>query len=180
MSTITSKRHKTFSTFFSPSKRLSLTYIVLFVWIALAIFAIIMKADLYALAVYFTSGLPIIIGYLWAQTSRPSLSEASEILKNINPKGQPTNYPIMDQYQTYGQPYNQFTNQVQTNNQSEINIISIYADDASAELKITQEQLSTLMNIGYIDNIANKYTFKKSNIEQIKSLLDSSTQDPII
>ncbi len=64
----------------SSSRRLKLTYLVLSVWIGLAIFAILLKADLYALAVYFTSGLPIILGYLWAETTRPSLKEAQLIL----------------------------------------------------------------------------------------------------
>jgi len=65
------------------SRRLTLTYAVLVVWIALAVFAIIKDADLYGLAVYFASGLPLILGYLWSETSRPSIKDASEILKNI-------------------------------------------------------------------------------------------------
>ncbi len=189
-----SKTSKTFSTFFSPSRRLNLTYLVFFIWIALAIFGIIMEADLYALAVYFTSGLPIIIGYLWAETSRPSLKDAAEIVKNI--KGRPNNnknnpYNPYNPYNphhynehnenTFDQSYDQIDQSDQTDQfQTEQFSISIYANDASVELKVNQDQLSTFMNLGYVDIIADKYTFKKSDLDQIKSLLDQSTQDPII
>jgi hypothetical protein len=191
------KRHKTFSTFFSPSKRLTLTYIVLFVWIALAIFAIIMKADLYALAVYFTSGLPVILGYLWAQSSRPSLSEAAELVKGINRRPGQFGQFGYDQYGGGyggyggygGGQFNNFPDQSNQNNNfgnqaTDIDIdsdvvINIYSDDASAELKVNQSQLSTLKNLGYVDEISGKYTFKKNTIDQIKSLIiDKSTQDP--
>jgi hypothetical protein len=200
------KRRRTFSTLFSPSTRLTLTYIVLFVWIALAIFAILMKADMYALAVYFTSGLPVIIGYLWAQTSRPSsMRDAAQIVGNIrgtNPgqMGYGGEYGggYGGGYQTYGQPYNQYGggnqfNQyggdpyggggnvyggVDQNTQINNQIVNIYADDATAEIQVNEEQLTTLMNTGYVDTIQGKYTFKKSMITQIKSLIDNNTQDP--
>jgi hypothetical protein len=69
----------------SPSRRLTLTYVVLCIWIALVVFAILMNADIYALAVYFTSGLPLILGYFWSETARPSpiLRQATEMVKNI-------------------------------------------------------------------------------------------------
>jgi hypothetical protein len=179
------RRPKTFSTMFSSSVRLNLTYIVLFVWIGLAVFAIIVKSDLYALAVYFTSGLPVIIGYLWVETSRPSMKDAAEMVKSINMRGNQTQTQT-DQYQTYGQPYSGTQTVTQQSSISFVNDIdnqdeiSIYADDATAELKINNEQLSTLMNTGYVDKINDKYTFKKSMIDQIKSLIDSNNQDPDI
>lgn len=153
----------------SSSRRLKLTYLVLSVWIGLAIFAILLKADLYALAVYFTSGLPIILGYLWAETTRPSLKEASEIVKNI--KGNSYTEPTQQSYSPI--QYN--------NNQIEINsVISIYSDDASIELNIDNSQLETLLNIGYVNSTGNKYTFRKELLEQIKSLINDNIQDPNI
>ena len=190
------KRPKTFATLFSPSTRLTLTYIVLFVWIALAVFAIIIKADLYALAVYFTSGLPVILGYLWAQTARPDMKDAAEIVKGINQRpgnnqqygnnyggvgnvisgyaNSYSSYSGVDPSQIQQTQYNTQSIQTQTN---EPTIISIYADDTSAELKISQSQLGTLTNIGYVNNVDGKYIFKGSLLEQIKSLI-SGTPDP--
>lgn len=182
------KRPKTFSTIFSPSTRLTLTYIVLFIWIALAVFAIIIKADLYALAVYFTSGLPVILGYLWAQTTRPAnMRDAAEIVRGIGQRpgnnqyinnGYDNNYG----YDNYSQSQSQYTqstynSQPYIQSQSNDTTISIYADDASAELKINQNQLGALTNIGYINNVDGKYLFKTSLLEQIKSLIDG-TPDP--
>ena len=62
------KKQKSLAKIIGNSSRLTLTYIVLFIWVALAVFAIFVNADLYALAVYFASGLPMIIGYLWSET----------------------------------------------------------------------------------------------------------------
>jgi hypothetical protein len=183
------RREKTFATLFSSSTRLTLTYIVLFVWIALAIFAIFIKADLYALAVYFTSGLPVILGYLWARTARPaSMHDAAEIVKGIGQRpGNNNQYGGYDQvgYNQYdqggfNQGFDQYGQQPNQDSQIQISdVISIYADDASAELKINQSQLGTLTNIGYINNVGGKYTFKKNTLEQIKSLING-IQDPTI
>jgi hypothetical protein len=191
------------------SKRLTLTYIVLGIWVALAVFAILMDGDLYALAVYFASGLPLILGYLWSETSRPSIRDAAEIVKGI---GMRPGNNYMNGYSGYGSSYggyggyngynsyggNNYNGNFDTNNQSQdINInldnnlennfdnnfnnkISIYSDDASIELKINQQQLSTLKNMGYVDMIGNKYTFKKGLVDQIKSLISDNSPDPII
>ena len=196
----TTGRKKTFSTIFSPSVRLTLTYIVLFVWIGLAIFAILMKADLYALAVYFTSGLPVILGYLWAQSARPSLGEAADLVGSIGKsRGQNQNgygnyggggYGGYDGYGGQGYQgnngnngnYNQNTQNQNTQTQeSQNNIqITIYSDDASAQLKVDQSQLNTLKNVGYVDEVGDKYTFKRGSMDQIKTLIDGNTPDPDI
>ena len=113
------------------------------------------------------------------------MKDSAEMVKSINMRQNQYNGTS---YQTYGQPYVQSYNdqnsqdqyqqyQHDDNNSNQIEI-TIYADDATAELKINQEQLSTLMNIGYVDNIEDKYTFKKSMISQIKSLIDPNNQDP--
>ncbi len=190
------------------SKRLTLTYIVLGIWVALAVFAILMDGDLYALAVYFASGLPLILGYLWSETSRPSIRDAAEIVKGIgmrpgnNHRGGFGGFggDYSDGYNSYGgNNYGGFgSNDSGLNNQnvnvnvnannfdtdtdinSGNNIISIYSDDASVELKINQSQLSTLKNMGYVDMIGDKYTFKKSLLDQIKSLINDKSQDPIL
>ena len=191
-----------FSRMIGSSSRLTLTYIVLMIWVALAIFAILVGADLYALATYFASGLPLILGYLWSETSRPTIKDAAEIVKGIgmrpgnnnmygggysgynsyggsyggNYGGGGYNVGNYDQYNQSGQ-----YNQVDTNDHSpHSQIISIYSDDASVELKINQNQLSTLMNIGYVDMISDKYTFKKSLLDQVKSLINDNSQDPIL
>lgn len=177
------KRKKTFSTMFSPSTRLTLIYIVFFVWVALAIFAILYKADLYALATYFASGLPLILGYLWAQTSRPSMGEAAEILKNI--KGGSTQTQNQNQnpspYQpTYQPSYQQPSQIAQTSQVNQTGDVSIYSDDSNVELKVNQGQLATLLNIGYLNKVGDKYTFQKSHLDQVKSLLGGDIQDPNI
>jgi hypothetical protein len=168
-------RKKAFSTMFSPSTRLTLTYIVLFIWIALAVFAILVKADLYALATYFVSGLPVILGYLWAQTSRPSLKDAAEIVKNISPNNQ-LNQPQYNQPQ-YNQPQ---YDQPQSEQQEDNSIVTIYSNDATSELKISQSQLSTLLNVDYIELSNDKYVYDKNSLSQIKALLFDNVTDPII
>ena len=174
------------------------------IWVALAIFAILVGADLYALATYFASGLPLILGYLWSETSRPTIKDAAEIVKGIGMRPGNNNmygggYGGYGGYNSYGgsyggnygggynvgnyDQYNQSGqyNQVDTNDHSSHSqIISIYSDDASVELKINQNQLSTLMNIGYVDMISDKYTFKKSLLDQVKSLINDNSQDPIL
>ena len=79
------KKSTPLSSYVGGSTRLTLTYIVFIVWVALAVVAMLLDADLYSLAAYFASGLPIILGYMWAQTSRPTptLSEAADMVKSI-------------------------------------------------------------------------------------------------
>ena len=200
-----SKEKKGLSIKFSSRTRLTLTYVVLFIWVALAVFGIIIKTDLYALAVYFASGLPIILGYLWAESARPSgLREAAQIVKGIGRSANQgggydggydggygggyggygggygggysgNNYGRQGQVQGeggYGQSYG-------ANQPEELEIITIYSDDATSELKINQNQLNTLVNIGHVTNNNGKYTFKRNLLEQIRSLIGGEP-DPII
>jgi len=170
------------------SKRLTLTYIVLIVWIALAVFAILINANLYALATYFASGLPIILGYLWSETTRPSLTDAAEIIKNIETKGGGSGSgggisPYNPTNQTPTNPISNIISNVIGNvvkSQSSDTITSIYSDDATVELKVNQNQLKTLQNTGYVDSISGKYTFKKSLLDQIKSLIGDNSVSPNI
>lgn len=164
------RARKSMSGIIGSSKRLTLTYVVLIIWIALAIFAILINADLYALATYFASGLPIILGYLWSETARPTptLSEAAEIVKNIGGKGVVT--PIYKPVNPVNPISNIIGNVIKPQpilQQSQ----SIYSDDSTIEIKVDQNQLKTLLNTGYVDMIADKYLFKKSLLDQIKSLI---------
>jgi hypothetical protein len=170
----------------TSSKRLALTYIVLGIWIALAVFGILVDTDLYALAVYFASGLPIILGYLWSETSRPtSLKDAADIVKGIN---RPNIYNGISNYGNYGNnysgiydTYDNITNNDNENiNQNLVPEFSIFSDDYSIELKVNDIQLSTLQNLGYINNDGTKYTFIKSQIIQIKNLINDNLVDPTI
>jgi len=173
------------------SKRLTLTYIVLVIWIALAIFGIIVETDLYALAVYFTSGLPLILGYLWSETSRPSIKDAAQLVKNINPSNRNNNQGGYGEYNNYGgyggqnrghDNYNGYDDNTNINtNNLDTNIeISIFSDDSSVELKTDENKLNTLMNTGYVDTNGDKYTFKKGELEQVKSLINDSEPEPNI
>lgn len=159
----------------TSSKRLALTYIVLGIWIALAVFGILVDTDLYALAVYFASGLPIILGYLWSETSRPtSLKDAADIVKGIN-------RPNGNNYSGIYDTYDNITNNDNENiNQNLVPEFSIFSDDYSIELKVNDIQLSTLQNLGYINNDGTKYTFIKSQIIQIKNLINDNLVDPTI
>lgn len=187
------KQPTSISKMMGNSKRLTLIYIVLAVWIGLAVFGVLSDADLYGLAVYFVSGLPLILGYLWSETSRPSLKDASEIIKNIN------NNNNRNRGRNSYNPYNPYdnlgfnncnVNNNDNNNDLNINIYSgnkdeeedvkIYSDDASVEIDVNQTQLSTLMNIGYVNESNDKYTFDKSLLGQIKSLLNDNIQEPEI
>jgi len=181
-----------FAKMIGSSTRLTLTYIVFVVWVSLAVFAILVDADLYSLATYFASGLPLILGYLWSETSRPSLTDAAEIVKSIGTKTTTTgnsngnNYSAVSSVNSVSSLNgdNRSTTTYQQYNQSEqepdTNILTIYSDDASVELKVTQKQLSTLMNTGYVDTVGDKYTFKASLLDQLKSLINDNSQDPTI
>lgn len=167
----------------TSSKRLALTYIVLGVWLALAVFGILIDTDLYALAVYFASGLPIILGYLWSETSRPTmLKSAADIVKNIN---RPNIYNGNSNYGNYGNYGNIYSGNYENGydyneNQNLATQISILSDDFSIELKVNDNQFSTLQNLGYINNNGTKYTFIKSQINEIKSIISDNLVDPMI
>lgn len=191
------KEEMSISNMIGSSKRLTLTYIVLVIWLGLAIFAIMENADFYGLAVYFASGLPLIIGYLWSETNRPSLKDASQILRFIRPPrnfggggyGDYDNYGGYDnvggQYNVggYRNRYNNYDNDINNNknfNNQSIEI-SIYSDDSSVELKTNEEKLETLVNTGYVDDNDNgKYTFNKKYLDQVKSLINDKIIDPEI
>ena len=184
----------------TSSKRLALTYIVLGVWLALAVFGILIDTDLYALAVYFASGLPIILGYLWSETSRPTMfKSAADIVKNINRPNiyngnsncgnygnnygnYGSNYENYRNYGNYGNIYSgNYENGYDYNeNQNLASQISILSDDFSIELKVNDNQFSTLQNLGYINNNGTKYTFIKSQINEIKSIISDNLVDPMI
>ena len=88
------KQRKPLSKMVGASSRLTLTYVVIFIWIALVVFGILIKTDLYALAAYFASVLPAILGYLWSETSRPTTNPIvpiNPINPNINPIPGPIN-----------------------------------------------------------------------------------------
>lgn len=187
-----------FSSMIGKSRRLTLTYVVLIVWVGMAIFGILVDTDLYALAVYFASGLPLILGYLWSETSRPTARDAADIIRGIGMRPGNNNYGGGSYggyggyggygyggYGGYGGHYHNDHNDRDRNydnsdsNNSNIDqVVSIYSDDASVELRVNQNQLSTLKNMGYVDKIADKYTFKKSQLEEIKSLIDENLRDP--
>ena len=190
-------RNMAFSDMIGRSRRLTLTYIVLIIWVAMAVFAILVDSDLYALAVYFASGLPLILGYLWSETSRPTARDAADIIKGIGMRpgnnnmygGGYNNYGggfyggsnygnYSGGYNGYGNDFTNVSNVTQIPDTNQL--ISIYSDDATVELKVNQNQLLTLKNIGYVDMIGDKYTFKKNQLDQIKSLVDDNMQDPSI
>lgn len=171
------------------SKRLTITYVVFAIWIAMAVFGILMKADIIALSVYFASGLPLIIGYLWSETSRPSgtIKDVSKLVESM--KGQ--DYWIGDGnggYQrTPGDPYygnrgyynngNQQNgynpnNNNNNNQQQQQTTIVIISDDNAERLEIKEDELDTLINSGYVDKTNGKYTFRRSKKDEIVSLID--------
>ena len=191
----------------SSSRRLTLTYVVFFVWVGLAILGMILKTNLTELAVYFTSGLPVILGYLWAETSRPSneagggLAPNGQDIANIiasmktvqgsqpqqNQTQQAPQYQA-PQYQApqYQAPQTQKQNPTYgqpatavSNTQTDM---IIYTDDLLTQLKISSIQLTTLQTNGYVKFTNGRYVFPKNNLDTIKSLLgiDGSSAEPTI
>jgi len=184
----------------SSSRRLTLTYVVFFVWVGLAILGMILKTNLTELAVYFTSGLPVILGYLWAETSRPSNEtggglapsgqDIAAIITSIKSgqQSQQTQQAQAPQYQApqYQAPQTQKPNQTYnqpaaavTNTQTDM---VIYTDDLLTQLKISSIQLTALQTNGYVNFSNGRYVFPKANLDSIKSLLgiDVSSQEPTI
>ena len=130
------------------------------------------------------AGLPIILGYLWSETSRPTLSEAAEVVRGIGTKGgggvSPYNpNPNPNPTNPIGNIISNVIGNV-VKPQSPDTMTSIYSDDATIELKANQNQLKTLQNTGYVDSIAGKYTFKKNLLDQIKSLIGDNSATPKI
>lgn len=173
------QRQLTFLNKITSSKRLTLTYIVLGIWVALAVFGILVDTDLYALAVYFASGLPIILGYLWAETSRPaSFKDVASIVKGINRQNIPNGNSNYGYNTVYGN--NMDDVKVDPENLNLVEQISVFSDDSSIELRVNINEFSTLQNLGYINNDGTKYTFIKSQLNQIKSLINQNLVDPTI
>ena len=173
------KEHKR-RKFVSESKRLTLTYVVFFVWVSLAIVGMIFKQDLRDLAIYFTSGLPVILGYLWAESTHPSNPTGKDIANmvgnmnrgnqpNINNSPEPQQQAPQQQQPQFYQP--QAVVQPQT--------ITIYSDNNTSQLIISQSQLSTLMNTGYVSDMGGKYVYKGVSFEEIKQLIGGNN-DPTI
>jgi len=157
----------------SPSKRLTLTYIVLGIWVALAVFGIIMQADLIALGVYFVSGMPLILGYLWGETARPSgsIKDVSKLVESMTSynggnSGSRNRYNPNINYEP--NPYNPTPKVNQTTT------VIIISDDNSERLEIKESELDTLINSGYVNKTKGKYTFRKEKKEEIVSLIDGN------
>lgn len=170
------------------SKRLTITYVVFAVWIGLAVFGILMNTDLISLSVYFASGMPLIIGYLWSETSRPSgsIKDVSKLVESM--RGQ--DYWVRDRGGGFerapGEPYGGYGgygggggyhggyhpgaggNQQQ---QQQTTVI-IISDDNSEKLEMKENELDTLINSGYVSKTKGKYTFRKEKKEEIVSLID--------
>jgi len=165
------------------SKRLTITYVVFIVWIGLAVFGILMNTDLIALSVYFASGMPLIIGYLWSETSRPSgsIKDVSKLVESM--RGQ--DYWVRGGGGGFerapGEPYGgggyhgggyrpgYGGDNTQQQQQTTVIIIS---DDNLDRLEIKESELDTLINSGYVNKTKGKYTFRKEKKEEIVSLID--------
>lgn len=166
----------------SPSKRLTLTYIVLFIWVALAVFGIIMETDLIALGVYFVSGMPLILGYLWGETSRPSgsIKDISKLVESmtIYNGSNDNNSNRYNPNRYYPNRYDTNNNHEPTphNNNPNINqtTVIIISDDNSERLEIKESELDTLINSGYVNKTKGKYTFRREKKEEIVSLIDGN------
>jgi len=161
------KKQKSLAKIIGNSSRLTLTYIVLFIWVALAVFAIFVNADLYALAVYFASGLPMIIGYLWSETSRPTLTDAAEIVKGIGNRGgggvpSSGGGTAGNIISTVSSVVSNVIRPTSTQN-TVISNISIYSDDNSVELLCTAEKPSNIRVLSVPDEYS-KFQHKKRAI----------------
>jgi len=161
------------------SKRLTITYVVFIVWIGMAIFGILMETDIIALSVYFASGLPLIIGYLWSETSRPSgsIKDVSKLVEsmrggdNYNPNNYNPNNYNPNNYNHGG--YHPDGYKPGSGNQQQTTIV-IISDDNTDKLEIKKSELDTLINSGYVNKTKGKYTFRKEKKEEIVSLIDGS------
>jgi len=182
------KKEKNVKNIIPASKRLTITYVVFIVWIAMAVFGILMDTDLISLSVYFASGLPLIIGYLWSETSRPSGS-IKDVSKLVESMTSGNDYWVRNNGGGYdrapGEPYNGGgyhdrgyrpgyggDNNNNNNNNQQSTTVIIISDDNSDRLEIKEEELDTLINSGYVDKTKGKYTFRKEKKEEIVSLID--------
>ena len=163
------------------SKRLTMTYIVFVVWIGMAIFGILIETDMIALSVYFASGLPLIIGYLWSETSRPSgsIKDVSKLVESMRGqdywvRGSSGFEKIPGEPYDYKREYNDYHPNYGADNQQQQTTIVIISDDNSEKLEIKKSELDTLINSGYVDKTKGKYTFRKEKKEEIVSLIDGS------
>ena len=180
------KQRKPLSKIVGASSRLTLTYVVIFIWIALAVFGILIKTDLYALAAYFASGLPAILGYLWSETSRPTTNQIPIVNPNVNPVNpnvNPVNPNPINPIKPFVRPVSPISNIITPISNIITDVVqkySIYSDDSAVEIKVNKNELTTLMNIGYVNNNGGRYTFQRSSLDQIKSLINDNSQEPNI
>jgi hypothetical protein len=61
------------SNLFSVSKRKNMTYFMISAWLFFGVFGIMKGVDLTGLAAFFAAGAAPVLGYLWGETSRPSV-----------------------------------------------------------------------------------------------------------
>ncbi len=183
----TKKKPKNVKNLIPASKRLTMTYIVFVVWIALGVFGILMKTDLISLSVYFASGLPLIIGYLWSETSRPSGS-IKDISKLVESMTAGKDYWVRDRSGGFerapGEPYGGYHgegyrpgyggNDNNNQQQQQSTTVIIISDDNSEKLEIKKDELDTLINSGYVDKTKGKYIFRREKKEEIVSLIDGN------
>jgi hypothetical protein len=164
-------KNKNVKNLIPASKRLTITYIVFVVWIALVVFGILMETDIIALSVYFASGLPLIIGYLWSETSRPSgsIKDVSKLVESM--RGHEDYYQERKPYNPHT-PNGGYHNGYTPGQQQQQTTTIIISDDNSEKLEIKETELDTLINSGYVDKANGKYTFKREKKEEIVSLLD--------
>ena len=173
------KQRKPLSKIVGASSRLTLTYVVIFIWIALAVFGILIKTDLYALAAYFASGLPAILGYLWSETSRPTTNQIPIVNPNVNPVNPNPINPI----KPFVRPVSPISNIITPISNIITDVVqkySIYSDDSAVEIKVNKNELTTLMNTGYVNSNGSIYTFQRNSLDQIKSLINDNSQEPNI
>ncbi len=60
---------------FKKSKRETLLYVCVFLWLIIGVIAITHNSNLSGLAAYFASLAPFVIGYIYGETKRPSGGE---------------------------------------------------------------------------------------------------------
>jgi hypothetical protein len=116
--------------------------------------------------------MPLIVGYLWSETSRPSgsIKDVSKLVESMTnyDSGGNSNYV----YDPYNTNHNNNYQPTPTNNNNQI--VVIISDDNSEKIEIKDDELDTLINSGYVNKTKGKYTFRKDKKEEIVSLLDGT------
>jgi len=119
------------------------------------------------------SGMPLILGYLWGETARPSgsIKDVSKLVESMTSynggnSGSRNRYNPNINYEP--NPYNPTPKVNQTTT------VIIISDDNSERLEIKESELDTLINSGYVNKTKGKYTFRKEKKEEIVSLIDGN------